>query len=75
MNKNSSDIIKERLAYEIENSGLKKCQIAELIGVKPTMITSYIKTNKMPSLETFAKLCLVLNIDANYVLGLRDFEN
>ena len=75
MKKSASDIIKERLSYEIENSGLKKCEIAEMIGVKPTMITAYIKTKKMPSLETFSKICLKLNLDANYVLGLRDFEN
>ena len=33
MKKIASDIIKERLSYEIENSGLKKCEFAEMIGV------------------------------------------
>lgn len=75
MDKTFSNKIKQRLAYEIESSGLKKCDIAKMIGVKPTMITAYIKTKKMPSLETFAKICKHLNIDANYILGVRDFEN
>ena len=71
----NNSIIKERLKYEIENCGLKKKFIAKMVGVKPTMITAYTNSKKMPSLETFANICEVLNLDANYVLGIRDFES
>ena len=63
-------IIKERLAEEIANSGLTTVDIAKRIGVSPEMITQYRTTKKLPKLDTFARLCYELDLDANYVLGL-----
>ncbi len=63
-------IIKERLSEELKNSGLTKKEIAEKIGVSPEMITQYTTTKKLPKLDTFAKLCKELDLDANYILGL-----
>ncbi len=65
-------IIKERLIEEINNSGLSTLEIAKSIGVSPEMITQYRTTKKLPKLDTFAKLCKVLDLDANYILGLKD---
>lgn len=66
------DLIKQRLIEEIKNSGLSTIKIAKKIGVSPEMITQYCTTKKLPKLDTFAKLCRELDIDANYVLGLID---
>ena len=63
-------IIKERLKEEIENSGLTKGEIAKKIGVSPEMVTQYTTTKKLPKLDTFAKLCKELDLDANYILGI-----
>ena len=63
-------IIKERLAEEIKNCGLSRSQIAEKVGVSAEMITQYCTTKKLPKLDTFAKLCKELDLDANYILGL-----
>ncbi len=63
-------VIKKRLSEEIKNSGLTTIEIAKRIGVSPEMITQYRTTKKLPKLDTFAKLCKELDIDANYVLGL-----
>lgn len=65
-------IIKERLCEEIKNSGLTTSQIAQKVGVSPEMITQYCTTKKLPKLDTFAKLCKELDLDANYILGLTD---
>ncbi|MCH5162260.1 MAG: helix-turn-helix transcriptional regulator [Clostridiales bacterium] len=62
--------IKKRLAEEIENSGLRPVEIAKRIGVSPEMVTQYKTTKKLPKLDTFAKLCKALDIDANYILGV-----
>ncbi len=62
--------IKERLSEEIKNSGLTTIEIAKRIGVSPEMITQYKTTKKLPKLDTFAKLCKELDLDANYILGL-----
>ena len=63
-------IIKERLGEEIKNSGLTTIEIAKRIGVSPEMVTQYRTTKKLPKLDTFAKLCKELDLDANYILGL-----
>ena len=65
-------IIKERLCEEIKNSGLTTSQIAQKVGVSPEMITQYCTTKKLPKLDTFAKLCKELDLDANYILGLTE---
>ena len=36
----------------------------------PEMITQYRTTKKLPKLDTFAKLCKELDLDAAYILGL-----
>ncbi len=68
-----NESIKERLSEELKNSGLTTIEIASRIGVSPEMITQYRTTKKMPKLDTFAKLCKELDLDANYILGL--YEN
>ena len=75
MRKIKVDTIKQRLNYEIDNSNLKKKEIASLVGITTSTLSDYKHTKKMPSLETFANICLELNLDANYVLGIRDFED
>lgn len=65
-----NNIIKTRLSEEIKNSGLTTIEIAKRVGVSPEMITQYCTTKKLPKLDTFAKLCTELDLDANYILGI-----
>ena len=67
-----SEIIKQRLSEELKNSGLTTIEIAKRIGVSPEMITQYRTTKKLPKLDTFAKLCKELDLDANYILGITE---
>ena len=67
-----NSIIKTRLSEELKNSGLTTVEIARLIGLSPEMVTQYRTTKKMPKLDTFAKLCKELDLDANYILGLTE---
>ena len=62
-------IIKKRLSEELKNSGLTTIEIAKRIGVSPEMVTQYKTTKKLPKLDTFAKICKELDLDANYILG------
>lgn len=64
-----NEIIKKRLSEEIRNSGLTTIEIAKQIGVSAEMVTQYKTTKKLPKLDTFARLCKVLDVDANYILG------
>ena len=67
-----NDLIKKRLGEEIKNSGLTTTEIAKRIGVSPEMITQYRTTKKLPKLDTFAKLCKELDLNANYLLGIEE---
>lgn len=66
------EIIRKRLIEEIQASKLTTVQIGEKLGIDPSNITQYKNTNKLPSLETFAKLCKIIGADANYILGITD---
>ena len=66
----NKDIIKKRLYEELANSGLTTIEISKRINVSPEMVTQYKTTDKLPKLDTFAKLCKELDLDANYILGL-----
>ena len=63
-------IIKERLSEEIKNSGLTMVEIGKRVGISPEMVTQYCTTKNLPRLDTFARLCKELDLDANYILGL-----
>lgn len=63
--------IKERLSEEIISCGLTTVEIAKRVGVSPEMITQYKTTKKLPKLDTFAKLCEVLDVSADEILGLK----
>ena len=63
-------IIKERLCEELKNCGLSTVEIAKKVGISPEMVTQYRTTKKLPKLDTFAKLCRELDLDANYILGI-----
>ncbi len=65
-----SEIIKIRLKEEIIASGFTTVEIAKRVGVSPEMVTQYSTTKKLPKLDTFARICKELSLDANYVLGL-----
>jgi len=63
-------LIKQRLVEELNSCRLTTTEIAKRVGVSPEMITQYRTTKKLPKLDTFAKLCKELDLDAAYILGL-----
>ena len=62
--------IKVRLREEIKRSGMTTVEIAR--RVSPEMITQYCTTKKLPRLDTFARLCQVLDVSADYLLGIKE---
>ena len=55
--------IQMKLAESIKQSGLTQTEIAKRIGVKQSQVSCYLHGKKMPALDTFANLCIVLDID------------
>ncbi|MDE7079025.1 MAG: helix-turn-helix domain-containing protein [Clostridia bacterium] len=56
----------------IKLSGQSQAEIARKIGVKPQTMTDYLKGKIMPSLDNFANLCKVLDLDPVEILCLND---
>ena len=62
--------IKARVREEIKRSGMTTVELARRVGVSSEMITQYCTTKKLPRLDTFARLCQVLDVSADYILGI-----
>ena len=60
--------IQIEIATAINKSGQTQTAIAKQLGVAQQTISSYVKGTKMPALDTFAELCLLLDLNANEIL-------
>ena len=65
--------IKLKIADAIKQSGLTQTEIAKHLGVQQSNISHYVRGDKMPALDTLAKLCAVLDLDANDILCVSDY--
>ena len=64
------DTIQSRLAEAIRQSEYSQSEIARRVGIKQSQISFYKHGKKMPALDTFARLCEVLEVDPAYILGI-----
>ncbi len=65
-------IIKQRLREAIKQSGLTQKEIADRLNVRQPTVNNYISGRALPALDTFANICVVLDADPAYLLGLND---
>lgn len=63
---------RERLIQELKNCGLTQKQLAEKLNIDPANITNWKTGRNIPSLEIFYELCKILDVSADYLLGLTD---
>lgn len=64
--------IQKRLREEITNSGLSQKEIAKKLGINPSTVSKYTRLDVFPALDTFAQLCKILDVSADYILGLKE---
>lgn len=64
------DQIRQRLISEIRSSGLAQNEIAKKLEISQPTVSQYLSGKVMPSLETFANLCKILDADPAYLLCL-----
>ena len=62
----------ERLVLELKSSALTQKEIAEKLHIDAANITHWKKGTNIPSLEVFYELCKILDVSADYLLGLSD---
>lgn len=60
--------IQKQLSDAIKYSGITQSELGKRIGVSQQTISHYIKGDKMPSLDTFANICEVLDLDIYEIL-------
>ena len=66
--------IQNKLAEAIKCSGLTQVEIAKRLHIKQSTISNYLRGKKTPSLETFANLCAILDLDTNDILCIDSFS-
>ena len=66
------DKIKSRLKEAINQSGMTQTKLAEMLSISPSCIAHYVKGDILPSIDKFADICLILEVDSGYLLGLED---
>ena len=62
----------ERFSLELKSNGVSQKELAQKLNVDPSNITNWKKGLNFPSLEIFYQLCQVLDVSADYLLGLVD---
>ena len=65
--------IQRRLRESIIASGIQQKEIAKKLGVSAQTVSKYMKKDIFPALDTFAKLCALLEVKSDYILGLSEF--
>ena len=63
--------IQKQISDAIKNSGLSQTEIAKKCGVSQQTISHYYKGDKAPSIDTFANICAVLDLDPFEILCIR----
>ncbi len=60
----------ERFNKELTLTKLSQNEIAKRCDIDPSCITQYKQGKSFPSIKILFKLCLVLEVSADYLLGL-----
>ena len=56
------------IAEALKQRTITQEELARKIGVNQSMISHYITGRSMPALDTFSRICSVLDLDANEIL-------
>ena len=65
--------IQTRLRECIKQSNLTQKEISRQIGVSFQTVSKYMREDVFPALDTFARLCKVLDVKADYILGIDEY--
>lgn len=65
--------IQIRMREVIKSSGLTQKELANELGVSQQTVSKYMRENVFPALDTFAKLCKILDVKSDYILGISHY--
>ena len=67
------DDIRKNLIEAIKLSGMTQTEIAKKLNIRQQSVGKYLQGITMPSLDTFANLCVLLDLDANEILNIKKY--
>lgn len=70
----SSNQISAKIIEAINQSGLTQTELAKRLQINQSAVGQYLSGRALPSLETFVKLCSILDLDANDILCISDYK-
>lgn len=62
----------QRIRESRQEKGLTQTQLAELLSTTQSTIGKYEREELQPNIETMVKLCKLLDISADYLIGLEN---
>lgn len=65
--------IQRRLREVIKLSNIPQKEIAKQIGVSAQTVSKYMRNDVFPALDTLAKLCKLLDVKSDYILGISNY--
>lgn len=60
--------IQQKIKEAIKQSGFSQTEIAKKLGISQQTVSHYVKGDKMPALDTFANLCVILDVEPSEIL-------
>lgn len=64
------ETIQKNIIEAIRQCGMTQTAIAKELHISQSTIAHYVRGDILPSLDTLANLCAVLDLDANEILGI-----
>ena len=56
----------------MKENNLNQTQLANLLGIKQSQVSEWLKGKSKPGYDNLKNLCLVLGVSADIILGLKD---
>ncbi len=60
------------LSELMKENNLNQTQLANLLGIKQSQVSEWLKGKSKPGYDNLKNLCLVLGVSADIILGLKD---
>lgn len=62
-----------RFNEALKSASISQTELADKIGISKQCISDFKKGKSFPSIHTLYAICSVLNLSADYLLGLSDY--
>lgn len=66
------ELVAARLTWAMSRRGISRGTLAERSGVSQTALSRYLSAKRLITTDALMRICPVLNLSADWVLGLRE---